>query len=90
MHIRAHACGGQWSTTTTFLDPSLSYLIFKDLFICVYECFACISICAPYESMGPLEVGKDTQSSVTGVTDGCELSCGNWAHNLGSLQEQVF
>lgn len=67
----------------------LSYLIFKDLFICVYEGFACIYICAPpYESMGPLEVGKDTQCSVTGVADGCKLSCGNWAPNLGSLQEQ--
>jgi hypothetical protein len=35
--------------TSTFPAHSLFYLIFNDLFIYVYECFACIYVCATYK-----------------------------------------
>jgi hypothetical protein len=55
----------------------------------VYECFVCMYVypmcCVP---LGPMEVKSGHQVPSNLNPDSCELPCGSWELNPGSLQEQ--
>lgn len=45
--------------------------------------------CEPPACLVSRKVGRGHWISTTGVTDGCELSCGRQGSNPGLLQEQL-
>ena len=52
--------------------------------------FACIYVCVPCVCLVPTEERIGVRSPETGVTDGCEPTCGFWEWNLGPLQDSAL
>lgn len=59
------------------------------LFVLVYECFVCMSICVPCLPGVKKRSEEGITSPGNGVTGGCEMNCWCWELNLDPLQEQL-
>jgi hypothetical protein len=63
-----------------------TFISLNQVFFRLYECFACIDICALNACL--VLVRKGTMSPGTGLTDGYEQPYSCWEPNLSPLQEQ--
>lgn len=65
------------------------FAFLEKFFIIFFPCkyFPCMRVCTLLACMVPTETRRGPQNPWDCCIDGCELPCGFWEPNLGSLEE---
>lgn len=82
LHHDKNVCFTKFTLLCIVLEHSLC-----NIFTCLFFLSMCGALPAPV-SVHHIHAESPAGPNGTGVTDGCELACGCWESNRGSLKEQ--